>query len=81
MVWNTGSKVKSKDAYISQTSNNDIINPKEASNGDLAINRRNQQIQFCDVIISRAFDVIIEFAIYKSWRSCFLVGEEICTHY
>ncbi len=57
------------------------LNPKEASNGDLAVNRRDQRIRFCDAVVSRASDYARKFAMDKGWRSCFLAGEELRARY
>lgn len=42
------------------------LNPKKASNGELAINRRNQWIQFCNTVVLKAFDIARKFAMDKS---------------
>lgn len=58
-----------------------LLNPKEALNGELAINGCNQWIQFCNKVVLEVSDVAREFAIDKSWRNCFLAGEQLCTRY
>ncbi|MCJ1347933.1 hypothetical protein MMC31_006163, partial [Peltigera leucophlebia] len=53
------------------------LDPNEASTGDLADNRRNQRIRFCDAVVSRASDVARKFAMDKGWRDCFLARNEL----
>ena len=42
-----------------------LMNPKKASNRDLAINRHNQLIQFYNTVVSRMSDVDKKFAMDK----------------
>lgn len=42
------------------------LNLNKASNRDLAINRHDQQIQFCNIVISKMSNVIRKFAMDKS---------------
>lgn len=58
-----------------------LLNLKKASNRNLAVNMRNQQIQFCNAIVLKIFDIAKKFAIDKSWRSCFLAGKEFYARY
>lgn len=43
-----------------------LLNPKEASNGDLVIDRRNQQMRFCNTVVLGMSDVAREFTIDKN---------------
>ena len=57
------------------------LNPKEALNGDMAINRHDQRIQFHNAICLKTSNITRKFVMDKGQRSCFLVREELCAYY
>ena len=57
------------------------LNSKKILNRDLAVNKHDQQIRFCNTIVLKASDVARKFAIDKNWKSCFLIKEKFCACY